>query len=146
VVQEFGDDFERALEFLRAFVENAAQTLRARRFQPALITDKGSAFIPRKIFFGKSGPKMADFVRAIGASFAVVFYGTAGRSRKEEMFHVLGTDGRTFREISVLATRKRGSTTVELHEEKEDTVPWEHHFLGDVARALRENNDAGATT
>jgi hypothetical protein len=141
--QAFAENLEAEMEWQRASVEEAVRTMPLQSFQPTLITDQGSAFIDPSLFYRSDPPigaKIAEFVAAIGATFAVVTYGSSGGSRKRESFIIIGTDGWTLREMHLLAAHKRlGTPRIELRKNKQGP-PWESEsgFLSQVARKLRE--------
>jgi len=63
-------------------------------YQPTLVTDRGSAFIGRldRLEHSVRVQRIADFVSAVGATFAVLSF-SAQTDRRESSFGVAGTDG-----------------------------------------------------
>ena len=65
-----------------------------RAYQPTLVTDRASAFIGRldRLEHSVRVQRIADFVSAVGATFAVLSF-SAQTDRRESSFGVAGTDG-----------------------------------------------------
>src|SRR4051812_17128065 len=136
--QTFATRFEIAMDWAREVVLNAIGMHLRRPFQPMLITNAQSAFLdPSSFYSSDARMKIAAFVSAVGADFAVVSLG-GGYDGRRESFAIVGTDGLTVREIQIAATYERaGLPSVDVRSD-EQMAPWENDFLGDAARAIRE--------
>ena len=134
----FATSFEIAMDWARELVLIAIGMRPRRPFQPMLITNAQSAFLDPSSFSGADARmKIAAFVSAVGADFAVVSLG-GGYDGRRESFAIVGTDGFTVREIQIAATYERpGLPGVDVRLDKQ-MAPWENDFLGDVPRAIRE--------
>lgn len=142
----FAPDFERAVEWQKVAVGDSARTLAPNTFQPVLITDEGSAFLDVAAFYRGDPPigyKIAQFVRAVGAAFAVVSYASSS-DRKREMFDITGTNGWTVRNISFCATRRMFGAPIVMPPDDRETAPQESGLLEPTARTLREMHGADA--
>ena len=109
-------------------------------YQPTLVTDRDSAFIGRldRLEHSVRVHRIADFVSALGATFAVLSF-SAQTDRRESSFGVAGTDGIVACE-SVLPVKlkrfgrpERDDWISETYEDPHDFSP----LLAPIAAAIR---------
>jgi hypothetical protein len=156
IVEGLALDFEKAWQWQRSTIEELLWTLPPHHFQPSLITDAGCAWVPYEIVWEGVAKRIADFVRALGATFVVYSYGNSP-GRRDESVVLLGTDGPTAREahwsiehgrfgkrdVTPMRRSKKGNTLNAIPRSEDPTseiAPWDDRFyLSDVAFELREN-------
>jgi hypothetical protein len=129
---------------MREAVYQGALTSPPSTYMPVLVTDVGSAMFGVDSWYRMEpaiGLRISDFVKTLGAAYAVAAYSTSD-GRKHESFSLYGTDGFTLKQIEFMVTRKTfGAPSVRLIQD-ESVVPWESDgFFSTVSRTLREQND-----
>jgi hypothetical protein len=121
-------------------VEQAVVTMPPLSFSPMLLTDVASAVFGHHSWFELQpavGERINAFVQAIRPTWVVVAY-RARSDRRRGSYLLYGTDGFAWREMHLLAERRLfGGTTVRTLSD-ETSGPWEHEFLRNVSRTLRE--------
>ena len=85
LTKTYGPDFESAWKWMRVAVEEATWTSPPHSYAPALITDAGSALLDAVWCDRETGPakKIAEFVGAVKATFAILSYASSGSGRPQ---------------------------------------------------------------
>jgi hypothetical protein len=136
----YATDLETTMQWTVHAINESAGSRKRIPYGPNLITDKGAAVLDPGLFLpgARLRAKIADYVAAVDATFAVFSYGGFAGRKNEEPFVINGTDGATMHHVLLwVRYRLLGQLSIEVRKE-EHRLPSDSDILANAARVLRQ--------